>query len=196
MLKRAYSLLTVKAVDDAKRQITGIATTPEPDRYGDIVESAGAEFTLPLPLLSQHNSAKPIGHVIAAKVSPAGIEVTAELVRPNAGDPQAWADRLNESWADIRSGLVRGLSIGFKPLEFSFMEDGGIRFMRWLWLELSSVTIPANADATIQTVKSIDLELRAAPGREQRAVKLIQPGPGVSGITTARIRGPVKLVTR
>ena len=29
---RAYSLLEVKAYDDEKREITGIATTPEPDR--------------------------------------------------------------------------------------------------------------------------------------------------------------------
>ena len=49
-MKRAYSLLEIKAVDDDQRVITGIATTPEPDRVGDIVEPMGAKFANPLPL--------------------------------------------------------------------------------------------------------------------------------------------------
>ena len=36
-LNRAYSLLTVKSVDEDARVITGMATTPETDRMGDIV---------------------------------------------------------------------------------------------------------------------------------------------------------------
>jgi hypothetical protein len=110
MLKRAYSLLTVKAFDEDAREISGIATTPTPDSYGDIVESEGAEFKLPIPLLSQHMSSKPIGQVVKAKVSKDGIEVVARLVKPQAGDPKSWADRLDEGWADIRSGRRSGSS--------------------------------------------------------------------------------------
>lgn len=54
MNNRAYSLMQVKAVNEDSREITGIASTPEPDRYGDIVDPAGVKFTLPLPLLWQH----------------------------------------------------------------------------------------------------------------------------------------------
>lgn len=43
-LDRAYSLLEVKAIDEEKRILTGIATTPTPDRIGDIVVPEGAEF--------------------------------------------------------------------------------------------------------------------------------------------------------
>jgi HK97 family phage major capsid protein/HK97 family phage prohead protease len=155
-LQRAYSLLEVKTIDEDARVITGIATTPTPDRLGDIVEPKGAEFKLPIPLLSHHNPTKPIGHVTKAKVTKDGIEVTAKLVKPEAGAPQSWADRLNEAWADIKSGLVRGLSIGFKPLEEARIDGTySFRFIKWLWLELSAVTIPANMDATIATVKSL-----------------------------------------
>jgi HK97 family phage major capsid protein/HK97 family phage prohead protease len=155
-MKRAYSLLSVKAIDEDGRVITGIATTPTPDRLGDIVESAGAEFQLPIPLLSQHDATKPIGHVTKAKVTKNGIEITAKLVKPEAGAPESWANRLNEAWADIKTGLVRGLSIGFKAVESVRIEGTwSYRFTKWLWLELSAVTIPANMEATIATVKSL-----------------------------------------
>jgi hypothetical protein len=81
MLNRAYSLLEVKSVDEESRTITGIATTPAPDRDGDIVESKGAEFKLPIPLLWQHNSSQPIGHVTSAKVTSSGIEIKASWSR-------------------------------------------------------------------------------------------------------------------
>ena len=47
------------------------------------------------------------------------------------------------------------------------MDDGGIRFIESEVLELSLVTIPANADATIQTIKNFDrIAQQAAPGHE------------------------------
>lgn len=182
--KRAYSLLTVKAIDEEKREITGIATTPTPDRTGDVVEPKGAEFKLPIPLLSQHDPSKPIGHVIKARVTDEGIEITARLVEPYEGAPQSWADRLNEAWADIKTGLVRGLSIGFRPVEYQrIAESYAYRYVKWLWLELSAVTIPANGDCSIQAIKSIDTELRAASGNAPRGgVRLSLAG--ASAITT------------
>jgi HK97 family phage major capsid protein/HK97 family phage prohead protease len=164
-MNRAYALLEVKALDDDKRMIEGFATTPTVDRAGDIVESAGAEFKLPIPLLWQHDSQKPIGHVLAAKVSKDGIRVRAQLARVDEAGPLK--DRLDEAWQSIKSGLVRGLSIGFKGLETEQIEDTfGLRFVRWLWLELSAVTIPANQDASIEAVKSIDSQALAATGKE------------------------------
>lgn len=178
-MNRAYSLLTVKAVDEDQRTITGIATTPTPDRVGDIVEPAGAEFKLPIPFLWQHNSREPLGHVTKAKITPDGIEITARLVKLD--EPGKLKDRLDEAWQSIKSGLVRGLSIGFKELEYSRLEETyGYRYIRWLFLELSAVTIPANGDCTIQTVKSIDTALRAASGQRQGVVVRLTP-PGASG---------------
>lgn len=42
--QRSYSLLTVKSVDEEAREITGIATTPSADAYGDIVEPGARSF--------------------------------------------------------------------------------------------------------------------------------------------------------
>lgn len=177
---RAYSLLEIKAVDEEKRILKGIATTPSTDRQDDIVESSGAEFSLPIPFLFQHNSSQPVGHVTKAKVSKAGIEVEVQLQQTD--EPGLVKDRLDAAWHDIKLGLVRGLSIGFKPLEVAQIEGTwGQRFIKWLWLELSAVTIAANGDCSIQTIKTIDTELRAASGlRETKTTP-----PGVTGKSKA-----------
>ncbi|MBZ7675422.1 phage major capsid protein [Klebsiella grimontii] len=172
MNNRAYSLMQVKAVNEDSREITGIASTPEPDRYGDIVDPAGVKFSLPLPLLWQHWHDEPIGQVTEVKVTDAGIEIKAKLVKPGADMPSQLVARLDEAWASIKTGLVRGLSIGFKPIEYSFIDDGGIRFISWEWYELSAVTVPANGDCSIQTVKSIDRKFLAASGNEKPVVKI------------------------
>jgi hypothetical protein len=63
-------------------------------------------------------------------------------------------------------GLVRGLSIGFKPLESTDIDGTwGRRYVKWLWLELSGVTIAANGECSITNIKNIDTAQRAASGR-------------------------------
>jgi len=56
VLDRAYALLNIKNVDGERRIISGLASTPTPDRRGDILEPLGATFVNPLPLLLHHNS--------------------------------------------------------------------------------------------------------------------------------------------
>ncbi|KRD71439.1 phage major capsid protein [Lysobacter sp. Root96] len=181
-LNRAYSCLEIRAVDEEKRQITGIATTPSPDRYDDVVDPEGAQYKLPIPFLWQHDHRQPIGHVTAAKVSAKEIEVTVQLME--ISEPGNLKDRLDEAWQSIKAGLVRGLSIGFKPIESANIEGTwGRRFLSWDWLELSAVTVPANADATIQTIKSIDQKQLAALGTKAVEVVRLEPTPGASGKT-------------
>jgi HK97 family phage prohead protease len=193
MLHRAYSLLNVKGIDEEKREITGMATTPTPDRYGDIVEPKGAEFDLPIPLLWQHDSDQPVGHVLAAKVTRDGIEVRAKFAKID--EPGRLKDRLDEAWQSVKSGLIRGLSIGFRSLEHSIIkETGAFHFLKWSWLELSAVTIPANAEASIQTIKTIDIDARAAFGQKRGGAVRLITSPGVSG--TKRANGAVQLIPR
>jgi HK97 family phage major capsid protein/HK97 family phage prohead protease len=177
---RVYSIFHVKSVNEDQRIITGIATTPETDRMGDIVEPRGAQFKLPIPLLWQHNSDEPIGEVIAARVTDAGIEVTAKFAKID--EPGCLQDRLTEAWQSVKAGLVKGLSIGFQSIE-STRIDGtyGMRFVKWLWLELSCVTIPANADASILAIKS------AASGHTDRVTP-----PGASGSKVVLMRTETK----
>lgn len=178
-MNRAYSTLEIKSLADTggKRTFTGIASTPEPDRMGDVVEPKGASFKLPIPLLWQHDSRQPIGWVTAAKVTDKGIEVQGEVAAIAEDGPLK--ARLTEAWQMLQNKLVRGLSIGFNSIE-SARIDGtfGMRFLKWEWLELSAVTIPANQGASILAIKSIDERQRAALGREPPSST---PPPGASG---------------
>ena len=72
-MKRAYSLLEVREVGDATRTITGIATTPKVDSYGDIVDPMGVQYRGPVNLFLYHQQSKPVGNVEFGKATKAGI---------------------------------------------------------------------------------------------------------------------------
>lgn len=155
-MNRAYSLLSVKSIDEEKRIVRGIATTPSVDRVGDIIDPLGVKFKNPLAFLWQHQHDKPIGSVKFDKPTKDGITFEAEVAKVD--EPGTLKDRLDEAWQSIKSGLVRAVSIGFRPIEYSFIENGGIRFSETEVYELSAVTIPANSDALIHAIKSLDDE--------------------------------------
>jgi HK97 family phage major capsid protein/HK97 family phage prohead protease len=193
----AYSTFVVKAIDEEKREIEGWATTPEPDRMGDIVEPGGAEFKTPLPLLWQHNARQPIGEVIEAMVSKQGIKVRVRLAKLSADAPQVLKDRIEEAWHSVKAKLVKAFSIGFRSLEHSEIEGSwAYRFIRWEWLELSLVTIPANAEATITAIKSADQRVRAALGAQRTVVvRLDKSQPGATGQRAATQKGNSEMKT-
>ncbi len=150
MHTKSWSTLEIKSIDDSQRIIRGIASTPSTDHAGDIVEPKGARFTLPIPLLSQHDHGSPIGMVRTARVTDAGIEIEAEIAKDSG------LDYVERAWRQMKSGLVRGLSIGFRATKSEPIKGGGYRFKEWKWLELSAVTIPCNAEASITAIKHFD----------------------------------------
>lgn len=188
-MNRAYSTMTVKAVNEEQRIITGIASTPAPDRAEDIMVPEGAEYTLPMPFLWQHESDEPIGHVIDVKVTPAGIEATMQIAKiDEEGDLKS---RIDNAWQTIKAGLVRGLSIGFIPVESSRIEGSwGMKFLRWDWYELSAVTIPCNTNAGITSVKSVTRKQLAALGKSVVPVVRIGKSAGASAPVAKKL--PVK----
>lgn len=186
--QRMYSLMNVKAVDEEKREITGIATTPSTDRYDDIVEPRGAEFKLPIPFLWQHRQSEPIGNVTKATITDEGIEVTVQIAKTD--EPGTLRDRLDEAWQSIKMGLVRGLSIGFSPIESAYIDGSwGVHYLKWEWLELSAVTIPANSDASIQSIKSIARSQMSALGQRLTPVVRVKTA-GASAQKTKPVSKP------
>lgn len=198
MLKRAYSLLEVKEVteEDDAYVVRGIATTPTPDRVNDIVDPLGATFAPQIPLLWQHNAEKPVGITELGKPTKKGIPFVSRI--PKVKEAGALRDRIEEAVQSIRYKLVAAVSIGFRVLNDAVerLQSGGYRFLETEILELSLVTIPAQPDAKITGIKSIDDRLQAASGRKRSAVSLIKSPPASRETTPVRKRGPVQLIPR
>jgi HK97 family phage prohead protease len=198
-LHRAYALLNVKAFNEDKDFVfvDGIASTPTTDRMGDIVEPTGAKFKTPMPFMLHHDPTMPVGQVTFAQPSAKGIPFRARL--PIVKELGVVRDRVNEAIHSLKYELIGCVSIGFRHIEGAIerLKTGGLHFKEWEWMELSMVTIPANPDAVITGVKSIDAALRGAQIKSadlasrraalgdpsKRVVRLdgASPLPGVSG---------------
>lgn len=161
---RAYAVLDTKRTDGRPRRIAGVATTPTPDRAGDILDPLGATFRNPLPLLWHHDSQRPIGTVELRAPTAKGIDFEATI--PNVETPGPLRDRVEEAWQTLAAGLITGVSIGYRVLDggMQILKNGARRFSRVEICELSLVTVPANMDATIHTIKQLDASYLAAPG--------------------------------
>jgi Phage head maturation protease len=172
---RAFAVLVVKSFDAARRSFAGIATTPELDRQGHRVEPAGVTFANPLPLLFFHDQKRPIGSAILS-TTPDGITFDATIA--DVLEPGPLKERVDEAWQSIKAGLIRGVSIGLRPLVdgIKLLKDGTVAITKCEVVELSLVTIPANTNATILTVKQY-----AAPGDHT---------PGDTGIRVVHVTTP------
>lgn len=157
-MTRHVTYLNVKALGSGNdRIVEGWASTPREDRMGDVVVPDGARYELPLPLLFAHKHDEPIGSVISATVTRAGIRIRAKLTEGVA--------RAEEVWKLIKDGALTAVSIGFQPLRSTPLETGGLRFDEWSWHELSIVSVPANPDAKIAIGKGVAYATNPEPVR-------------------------------
>lgn len=156
MTANHQTFLAVKALErEDGRWIEGWATTGREDRVGDIVVPEGATFALPLPLLFAHKHDEPIGSVVRAEVTKAGIRIRAKLTEGVA--------RAEEVWKLLQDGALTAVSIGFQALKHSALPTGGLRFDKWEWHELSVVSVGANPDARISVAKCMAVAAKQAP---------------------------------
>ncbi len=184
----AYSAFVVKALDQSRRTFSGVATTPSVDRMLDTIDPLGAKFTNPLVLLHQHRSDQPIGRVTFKKPTKKGIEFDAEI--PFVDEPGPFKDRCDTAWGEIAYGVVRCVSIGFRPIKYSYMDNGGIEYSEIEIYELSTVSIGALSDAVITSIKSMSgaslpreiiRSIRLADAGD-RTVKLVQVRSNVGAV--------------
>lgn len=197
MDNRAYSVLNEKKLteDDNYYYIRGIASTPTPDRVSDVVEPLGAKFKTPMPLIMQHDHHMVVGNVTFAQATSKGIPFEARL--PKISEPGRLKDRVDEAIQSVKYGLITAVSIGFRGIEGAVerLKSGGLRFKEWEWLELSLVTVPANDQAVLQAIKSLDHD--SLTQQREKAIEIESP-PASVGATppAAKPRGAVKLIPR
>lgn len=192
VVHRAFSLVDIKAFDAQKRTFSGIATSPKPDRVGDVIEADGVTFTNPLPLLLYHDNRKPVGETVFGRPNSKGIPFDALI--SSIDRPGAVKDRLDEAIDSLsaKPPLIRGVSIGFRELEppVFIKETGGYRYPKVEVVELSMVVIPMHQDATIDNLRSIAKSFhagRAAIGTTASVPDSITPGAsGTRRVTETR----------
>jgi len=161
-MDRVFSKLTVKVLDEEQRIVEGVASSPRKDRQSDILEPLGAEYDLPIPFLLDHDHTKNVGAVEVAEATASGIRFRARIKK--IAEPGLAKDLVDQAWHYLKYGLRPMVSVGFQPLEYEALPDGGYRYTRWSWFELSAVTVGAQPDAVVTGVK------RAAGGSRPSAV--------------------------
>lgn len=154
MPKKAFGRFKVKSFDEDEWEFEGVASSIEMDLHGDIVVPSGGEFSLPTPFLFQHSSEDPIGNITEIKIIGNKIKVKGYVQKPTDDMPPAMTARLQEAWSSMKTKLMRGLSIGFRALEFEKIESG-YKYLKWRLLEISLCTIPANQNGNVTVVRSI-----------------------------------------
>jgi HK97 family phage prohead protease len=143
----------IKSLDD-EGSFIGMASTygGEPDLVGDTIRRGAFAKTIQqnggkVPLLWQHRPDSPIGSATLSD-QPNGLAVNGQLLLEDA--------TARKAYMFLKSGVVRGLSIGFDSLKSVDRADGSGRELTEIRLwEVSCVTFPANLNAGVTSVKSL-----------------------------------------
>lgn len=168
-----FARMLVKSIDEDKRRIDFVMSTPEIDRYGEIVDPHAFEESLPGFMLNPvfvaghvyiGTSGEPtvIGSWVKLAITDHGLFGTAEF---DADDPLA-----QRYWNLYKNKRLRAVSIGFLVHEWTMREVdiAGVTqrvrvFTRAELVECSAVAIPANraslaraASAFSQTTHTTD----------------------------------------
>lgn len=146
-MERAFIETKVIGSDDGT--ISGLAWPfGSPDRVGDWIEpDAFKSVKPPLPMLFGHDMNDPVGAWDVAEVKSDGLHLTGRLLVNDVG-------RAREVRALVKSGAVRGISIGFVTRKALARPGGGRTIKSLELLEASLVTIPMHVDAKVTSAKS------------------------------------------
>lgn len=132
-----------------------------PDRIGDWIEPGSFKgMKLPIPMLFGHDVNSPVGAWDVAEEKADGLHISGKLLVNDVA-------RAREVSALVKSGAVRGISLGFITRKAGARSGGGRSITQLELLEASLVTIPMHADAKVRSAKSAvqALQLAAALNR-------------------------------
>lgn len=128
---------------EVSADLTFVLSDDTVDRYGDTIDAKGWELDWfrknPIALFG-HDHDFPIGRWEDVRVE--GSKLFARLVLAAEGT----SARIDEIRGLIAQGILKAVSVGFKPVESELM-SGGVRFIRQELLECSVVGVPANPAA-------------------------------------------------
>jgi uncharacterized protein len=156
-LKHRHVPFSFKAVKD-DGSFSGYASIfGNTDAYRDVVMPGAFAQSLASwtkqdampPILWQHNSDQPIGATTTINEDGKGLYVEGQLLIKDV-------QQAREAFALAKAKVVRGLSIGYDPIDDEYDGDTNVnRLIRVDLWEYSFATFPANTEATITSVKSL-----------------------------------------
>lgn len=124
------------------------------DRIGDWIDPGAFKGAkLPLPMLFGHDMNDPIGTWDIAEEKSDGLHITGKML-------VAELPRAKQVQALVKSGAVRGLSIGYVTKKAAPRPGGGRTIKSLELLEVSLVTIPMHPGAQVTSAKSAVEALR------------------------------------
>ncbi len=154
-MERAFVETKILAQDDGS--ISGLAWKfGQGDRIGDWIEpGAFKSASLPIPMLFGHDQNDPVGAWNEATETDEGLQVKGSLLVDDL-------PRAREVRALVKSGAVRGISIGFVTKDAIARKGGGRTIKSLELLEASLVTLPMHPGAQVTSAKSAIQALRLA----------------------------------
>jgi HK97 family phage prohead protease len=141
-----------KAEDNPLEYIMSDATV---DRMGDVIEPDGwklSNFKKNPVAFFGHDTRFIVGGWKSVRVENGALRGQLELMDPVS-------DRLREIAGAVKAGILRAVSVGFRPVKSEPIEGskrGGMRFLEQELVECSLVGVPANPNA-VQVAKSLNL---------------------------------------
>ena len=123
--------------------VSFVASTAEEDRMGDVIRQDGWQLdrykSNPVVLFG-HDHEKPIGRSHNVRVENGVLRADIEFA-PEEVDP--FAAKIGKM---VKAGFLRAVSVGFKPIDMKPIKSG-YEFVKSELLEISVVSVPANASA-------------------------------------------------
>jgi uncharacterized protein len=170
--------LEIKSLDEAG-VLEGFASTyGNVDRVGDIVMPGAFTKTLrdtggKVPILWQHDQREPIGLANLSDEA-GGLRLKGKL--------DLDVDIGRRAYSALRKRIVGGLSIGYETAR-STMKGGVRQLLEIKLFEVSIVTIPANAEAVVTSVKDADSAVAGSVRAMNEQIAALAAEAGMRAIT-------------
>lgn len=139
----------VAAINKSNMTVDFVASTSQKNRNNAMVQQDGWKLdnylANPVHLWAHDSRSFPIGISESIKIS------KGQLIQRVRYTPVTGFDFPAVVFELISEGVIRGISVGFMPLEWTFdEEENGIKFIEQELLETSTVPIPADPNALVR----------------------------------------------